>query len=239
MNATEDQFANHNETCRKIVRKMSRLGTDNIVGNSVSRNWFRMFFVLMPRPAAHRVDMNCGITTPISTERMTVPVYRVGIWSRVEMADRSLCGDERTEAQEGEPGFTLHSVGSEIRTYVTPQQDHLVVGDPTALSRYQLPLDIVVSSAGDEEAGIAPANEVVTIKEIRGEVLFVERGRRGTLPTEHAYPIQVWRLSGNVSIASSTISANHAWAGEESMGGLFNSLHPYVQPTILENVSFA
>jgi VCBS repeat-containing protein len=128
---------------------------------------------------------------------------------------------ERTEARG-------HAVDSELRPFVDSTQQYLVVGDPAAFARYTLPFDIAVH------------DEVMTVTAIQGNLLTVERGRNGTRAAEHAYPFDVWAVSGGLQLTNVVFSDNHsadaAWPGGSET--VFNWVHPYAPATVLENVTF-
>ncbi len=143
-----------------------------------------------------------------------------------------------------------HPVASEVRTYINETQTSLVVGDPTEFQSLALPLDIVITTETTTPAGVVAASEVMTVAAVNGDVLTVLRGRNGTTPIEHTYPLDVWGVGGALTISNSTFAGNVAvnetlltdpdnplW-GKQRGGGLLNIVHPFVRPTSIENTTF-
>jgi RHS repeat-associated protein len=119
---------------------------------------------------------------------------------------------------------TSHSSSEAVRLVIGPEQQYLTLASSEALSRYQLPLDVIVDY------------EVMTIVSVEGDVAQVERGRRGSIAVEHEEPVELWGIAGAVAVTDCTFSDNHS-AGSGS--AIFNHINPFVPPTIVENSTFS
>ncbi|MFN9717702.1 MAG: Ig-like domain-containing protein, partial [Planctomycetota bacterium] len=153
-----------------------------------------------------------------------------------------MIGSERMQVTEVNPFFDSirvernattaesHRVSDRVATYISEQQEHLTLGDPGALHRYQLPLDVLVGL------------EVMTVTALQGNLATVVRGRRGTRPLPHNDPSDVWGVSGSLEISTTTFSSNRMQLMSpndfDAGGAVSNIIRPFVTPTVIENSTF-
>ena len=124
---------------------------------------------------------------------------------------------------------SLHPVTATIETQIAPDQTYISLLAPETLSRYSLPLDILIDA------------EVMTITSIEDDLARVERGRRGTTPAFHKKPAEVWGLAGGLEIASSTLTLNavdqQIVSGLAGGGAIRSVVQPLAPPTMIESVT--
>ncbi len=119
---------------------------------------------------------------------------------------------------------TRHAVSSVVQTFLDDRQRYLAVADSTQFEKYRLPFDILVHE------------EVMTVTEINGDILSIQRGRNDTAPATHYYPFTVWAVSGSLSVDSSIFSENASTTA--ATGAVYSMVHPFVRKSIIENSTF-
>jgi RHS repeat-associated protein len=119
-----------------------------------------------------------------------------------------------------------HSVSDTVRIVISETQQYINLVEPDVMSRYALPLDVVVDY------------EVMTIVAMEGNVAVVERGRRGSTAAKHLEPVRVWGLAGALTITDSTFVESHV-SELDGTGAVINHINPYVRPSTIENSTFS